>query len=86
MESSIMGAKGSDEASDLGSEVGSLVFFWLGFRVLRWDPQNGARLDLYGYLVVVRVEDGPSHCQIPTGIITATSCSPCHPSRFPPCL
>ena len=77
MESSIMGAKGSDEASDLGSEVGSLVFFWLGFRVLRWDPQREAQMDF------LLVEESPPCRWNTLGKLVAVSRLTCRLSCFP---
>ena len=57
-----MGAEGSNRASKLGSEVGSLVGFRLEVRVTGWATQKEVRSRIHGGC--------PPHYQSPIGKLT----------------
>ena len=68
-----MGAKGSDREPESGYEVGSLVVFFLEFRVLGWDLWKEDRLG------------NPIHW-IPLGKLVGASRYICHTSLCSPYL
>ena len=84
MERSLVGMEVSDEASDLGYEVGSLVGFFLRDPGSRWALWKGACLELHGALAVVWVENIIPCSQSPLVKLVAASRSPCCPSRCTP--